>query len=543
MATRDALPPECRPNTTKKHTKSKGHRKEKNTLTLEECELRIIRDSIASNDEEQGPALKRSPETARIYSILLDFLRKEMIVCYGGIAVNMNLPKSAQFYGPNDLPDYDAFSVNAVSVAKRLVDIYVARGFSDAEARSGVHLGTYKVFVNFIAILDLTDIPGSVFDLLEPEAVNKDRIRFASPTWLRMAMHLELSRPMGDVSRWEKVESRLQLLEHYHPWGKEGSPLSLDCVPKVTEPTNVVRKTLFQELVNQKAVFFGSNAVAVYQEQANLYEHVFRVIVEDTTKCANTIRTAMVGLVFDTTNKNKIKRDDVDLFAHPSVSDIVPEHVHVFVHGNLVAVLYQTTACYSYNEVSGDIMAKADPDCTVPSGKKARVATTDAAISLLIALAYVPGNEGPETAHKRKPNPLYLCMAREVHLAAADHRLDQSGIWRRFRLPCIGVQPTLETIRAKKAAVFRKLKGSTGEEYERWFLKYAPGVKNTTTKPITRKEEKEREDKEKEDNTENGVLAFLGMETKKKKQNTTKKNNVIATRSNRSRKYSRTQRL
>ena len=31
------------------------------------------------------------------------------------------------------------------------------------------------------------------------------------PNYLRMAMYLELSRPDGDVSRWEKVLKRLTL--------------------------------------------------------------------------------------------------------------------------------------------------------------------------------------------------------------------------------------------------------------------------------------------------------------------------------------------
>ena len=41
--------------------------------------------------------------------------------------------------------------------------------------------------------------------------------RYSSPTFLRMAMFLELSRPAGDVSRWEKVIKRLSLLNKHYP--------------------------------------------------------------------------------------------------------------------------------------------------------------------------------------------------------------------------------------------------------------------------------------------------------------------------------------
>ena len=42
-------------------------------------------------------------------------------------------------------------------------------------------------------------------------------ILYAPPNFLRMAMYLELSRPAGDVSRWEKVLKRLILLNKHYP--------------------------------------------------------------------------------------------------------------------------------------------------------------------------------------------------------------------------------------------------------------------------------------------------------------------------------------
>ena len=37
-------------------------------------------------------------------------------------------------------------------------------------------------------------------------------IQYAPPNFLRMNMFIELSRPAGDVSRWEKVLKRMILL-------------------------------------------------------------------------------------------------------------------------------------------------------------------------------------------------------------------------------------------------------------------------------------------------------------------------------------------
>ena len=43
------------------------------------------------------------------------------------------------------------------------------------------------------------------------------KVSGASPNFLRMAMYLELSRPKGDVGRWEKVLKRLILLNKHYP--------------------------------------------------------------------------------------------------------------------------------------------------------------------------------------------------------------------------------------------------------------------------------------------------------------------------------------
>ena len=48
--------------------------------------------------------------------------------------------------------------------------------------------------------------------MLKNDAIIKNKIYYAPPNFLRMSMYLELSRPDGDVSRWEKVLKRLILL-------------------------------------------------------------------------------------------------------------------------------------------------------------------------------------------------------------------------------------------------------------------------------------------------------------------------------------------
>ena len=115
-----------------------------------------------------------------------------------------------------ELPDYDFYSTTPVEDAK-VLDIYYSKGFTDVEAKAGVHHGTYKVFVNFMPVADITYLSEPLYDAIKKDAIKVKGILYAPPNFLRMSMYLELSRPRGDVSRWEKVLKRLLLLNRNYP--------------------------------------------------------------------------------------------------------------------------------------------------------------------------------------------------------------------------------------------------------------------------------------------------------------------------------------
>lgn len=109
------------------------------------------------------------------------------------------------------------FSIQALEDAKELANVYYKNGFTDVEAKSGQHHGTYKVFVNFTPIADITYLPKEIFQSIKKESIRVGGILYAPPNYLRMGMFLELSRPAGDISRWEKVLKRITLLNKHYP--------------------------------------------------------------------------------------------------------------------------------------------------------------------------------------------------------------------------------------------------------------------------------------------------------------------------------------
>ena len=82
---------------------------------------------------------------------------------------------------------------------------------------SGRDLANFKVFVNYIPVADITQLNNVLFKSLKKDAIEIDGIFYTPPNFLRMSMYLELSRPAGDVSRWEKILKRLILLNKNYP--------------------------------------------------------------------------------------------------------------------------------------------------------------------------------------------------------------------------------------------------------------------------------------------------------------------------------------
>ena len=461
-----------------------------NEMTFQDCELAILRHAVDESEAIQGESIANSEEVKKIISIVEDFLMKKKLVCYGGTAINAILPKFAQFYNKDvEVPDYDFFSNHALDHAKELADIYYAAGYTDVEAKSGVHHGTYKVFVNFIPVADITYLEDEIFNSIKKDAIKRSGILYAPPNFLRMSMYLELSRPQGDVSRWEKVLKRLNLLNKYYPLKTSMNCETVDFQRGMESNKEEATKLYFivrDTLIDQGVVFFGGYASSLYSRympkaQKNLLMQIpdFDVLSEDPEKTAN-----IVGEQLEEEGYKNVK-----IIKHDSTGEIIPERYEVRVGKDTLAFVYKPIACHSYN--------------TITVGEnKINVATIDTMLSFYLAFIYAD-----------KPFPYFnkdriLCMAEFLFNVEQANRLEQRGLLKRFSLECYGKQPTLETIRAEKAEKFKELNGKRGtRDYEMWFLKYTPGsnikskeerdenklkktVKNVEKKKQTRKRRK-----------------------------------------------------
>jgi hypothetical protein len=456
-------------------------------MSFQECELAILRHAVDESEHLVKKTVANSEEVERMIVILENFLRRKKLICYGGTAINNILPKDAQFYDRDiEVPDYDFYSSRPMEDAKELADIYHKEGYAEVEAKSGMHYGTFKVFVNFIPIADITLLPRPIFNVLSKEAIHIAGIRYCPANFLRMNMYLELSRPMGDVSRWEKLLKRLVLLNKYYPLkvsgcehveiqrhisdGKDKKDKSKDTASK---DTDVDEQNMYRvardALIDQGVIFFGGYANSLYgrympKHERRLVENIpdFDVIAERAGEVAHMVAERLKDAGFRRAN----------VLVRAPIGEILLTHYEIRVGDETIAFVYEPMACHNYNRIR-------------IQDRNVNVATIDTMLSFLLAFYYI------DRPYYSQFRDRILCIAQFLFRVQQRNRLEQRGLLKRFSIQCYGKQKTVEDIRAEKTAKFRELSGDPGSnEYQMWFLKYVP--RNGTTNGTTNGQKREK---------------------------------------------------
>jgi hypothetical protein len=385
-------------------------------------------------------------EARKIVDIMERFLRGQGRVVYGGAAINAHLSPARRFYDPNlYLPDYDFMTPDPLQDCADLVVAFQEEGFYDVEAKFGIHEGTYKIFVNFRAAADITYMPSEIYDRVVADADTIDGIRYASVNFLRMNIYLELSRPAGDVSRWEKIYKRLLLLNEESP-PKAGhctaDPLAALAASKPMNATDYVLHDRIVGLGITGGAIFLSGLHYLHDPTSNPPADEIVLMITDKYD----------DLVRDLQSLNLVSKE------YDAVGELLPRRTEFHNRRSpgpgprrIVAVVFETVACHSYTVLGS------------PVGY--RLGSLDLLIQMYYAMyfvtlqAYVPVRllcviqQLIELEAKRR-------VSTAVAIEAKDSDASPHDV---FPLECIGHQPTMpELKKAHRLRVIEKRKELVG---------------------------------------------------------------------------------
>jgi hypothetical protein len=386
----------------------------------------------AANFQERFAA--EDTEARKIVDIMERFLRSRGRVVYGGAAINAHMSPANRFYDPAlYLPDYDFMTPDPLQDCADLLVAFQEEGFKDVEAKFGIHEGTYKIFVNYRSAADITFMPEDIYNRIVADSDTIDGIRYASVNFLRMNIYLELSRPSGDVSRWEKVYKRLLLLNEEHPI-KAGrcveNPLAAMSEEVQTEPkkTDILRHTRLVNAGIESGAVFLSGASYLLGKDPRPDE----VVIVMTPKRAEVVE-AMKGTSLKATE-------------YPMNGELLPARTELHTgQKRLVAVVFETVACHNYTTLKE------------PAGY--RLASIDLLIQMYYAMYFTD-------LHGYIPVRI-LCVIQQLiemegirRTAAVIEHVPAHDV---FPLECIGHQPSLpELKKAHRERVKEKRKELVG---------------------------------------------------------------------------------
>jgi hypothetical protein len=256
-----------------------------------------------------------------------------------------------------------------------------------------------------------------------------------------MSMYLELSRPRGDVSRWEKVYKRLMLLNKHYPVG---------CKPHAERGYitlgDAERNGIEKLLMTKNIVLLGIHALDLHSKlRNNTWQTPIDVLADDMSEAINQFMN--------------ILGDDIDVKERPAYAELLPAHVDILnKKGDLIVRVFKTFACHSYHLLQNGL----------------RVASIPTLLQFFFAFVYADAHfiEGGYDQDR------VICICQRLMDLAASTK-------RRFELltplDCLGHQETLTEIKKNKSDLFEKTPKKSNE-FLRLFFAYKPGTLNKTQK-------------------------------------------------------------
>jgi hypothetical protein len=390
------------------------------------------------------------PTIKTVLGIVKQFIQKKRVLCYGGTAINNLLPPQDRFYDPNyDIPDYDFFSEQPQIHALQLADEFYEQGFRTIEVKPGAHLMTFKVFVDYTGVADITYLEPPIFKKLWDADLHRENIHYVTPNFLRMSMYLELSRPRGDVSRWTKVYNRLMLLNKHYP---------IKCQDSETDQTNVLtseeRQGIETILQKKHVVLLGIHAAELHSKsRSNVWRLPIDVLAtpEDYDQIVEQIAS--------------IFGDRIKLVEQDAYAELLPKHMDIIEteSGVLLVRVFQAYACHSYHTVSNNL----------------KVGSIPTLLQFFFGFVYASAHylEGYD-----ETRIICICQ-RLVDMAHASGK-------RRFELltplDCIGRQETLTDMKVHKGTLYEKTPKNS-PKFLQLFFTYKPGTLTKTQKARVRK--------------------------------------------------------
>jgi hypothetical protein len=326
-------------------------------------------DKIVKNIEE-NKLKKIYKEFNAVIKIISKFVISKNLILYGGLVINLMLPKKNRFYKDYTVNDYDCYSKNPLEDSYELSEIINKKKYKYIKIRRAVHEQTYRIYVYGKQIFDITYMNEKMHDnLLEYNKKEVKRLKYYKSKYkiipldiVKQNLYFELSRPEQSGFRWEKIYKRLQLLENTYPIKK--SKKILKCIPVLKE-YNMLVKRILKNVKDNKLPIIESFALKLYNESPTCCLRLsndsiyITVLSTDMEKTKDDVANIITTLFDDTFSIiiTKITKSDNYKYSHYIIKIV---NLATNEYFNVMKIIECKNECFSVDKIKGYVVGSVD---------------------------------------------------------------------------------------------------------------------------------------------------------------------------------------
>jgi len=347
---------------------------------MREKDISIVNENIdtlmdkARNKEIQiiEPTLT---EFKKIRQVILDFIKKEKRIIYGGYAWNNLIKKKNQsdvFYKETDYTDIEFYSNKPIEDMKNICDILYAKGYNFIQGKSAQHDDTYTIFVNFIGFCDISYMPSNIFYSVMTE--NVDGYKMIHPKFIFVDILRQFNDPMTSFWRLDKGVKRGKIMMKHYPidfvdindidindinlskLSKLSTSLSSEIINEILPLICKMKDILFIGLIPFDA-YINPN-IDILKQQVIYQKQPIELINTNVSKDVETIYNLIVKYYIDI-NKSEQFNDNILFEQYFPFFQFTDKKV-IFKHnGETFLTIYgNNEKCIPYNEITLQLKQK-----------------------------------------------------------------------------------------------------------------------------------------------------------------------------------------
>jgi len=324
------------------------------------------------NNIEIAKLKKVQIEFDDVINIISEFIISKNLILYGGLVINLILPKKLRFYKDYTMNDYDCYSKNPLKDSFELAKIIEDQGYKYIKIRRAIHTGTYKVLVYGKQIFDISIIDNDTYEkYLSVSNEERKSIKHYTSEYnilpldiIKKNLYYELSRPEQSGHRWEKIYNRLNLLITTYPSCK--SKKVYKCLPIDKEYTSSVDH-LLKYIKNNNNPIIDSYSLKLYEKSENCCYRLntnstyITILTEDYAKSKTDI-TEILNKCLDVENNytiicNHDNKTNYNEFPSYTLQILNNKTKNTF---NIVKIVLIKNECFSINKIKGYTVGSID---------------------------------------------------------------------------------------------------------------------------------------------------------------------------------------